>query len=111
MHRASGVQIAAPAPSSDAASEPVLVDAPTPSPEPPALAPVVARINSLPGSSVFVDGVAMGLTPLSDTLLPGTHTLLLKADDGREATTTISVPTDGVFSFCWQFDTNARCLQ
>lgn len=41
-------------------------------------------IDSSPtGAGVFVDGVLRGTTPLVISLTPGTHTLLIEADDGR----------------------------
>ena len=66
-------------------------------------------INTLPPSSLFVDGVAVGPTWWQGELTPGSHTLKMKANDGREATTTISVRPNKTFRFCWSFDANGEC--
>jgi outer membrane biosynthesis protein TonB len=90
--------------------EPVAAPEPAPPPKPKAVvAPVSAMINTLPAGSIFIDGVAKGPTWFQGTLEPGTHTLKMKANDGRSATTTITVRPNRDFRFCWSFDVGGPC--
>jgi serine/threonine-protein kinase len=99
-----------PEPEPEPVPEPEVAPAPAPAPAPVALDPVEVKINTMPPSVIFVDGVAKGPTPwMGETMLPGSYSLRMKSNDGREATTTITVRPNQKLSFCWYFDTSGPC--
>jgi serine/threonine protein kinase len=97
--------------------EPVVAPEPEPVPEPTppkaaravVHAPVSAMINTLPAGTIFIDGVAKGPTWFQGSIQPGTHKLTMKANDGRTATTNITVRPNKTFRFCWSFDAGGPC--
>lgn len=129
------VPIAAPAP---AAVEPNPAPTPAPAPAPPAPRPVVApaeplapvpapapveamppepevilgqlKVNSIPWSTVFVDGAELRRTPVTGHALPvGPHEIRLVTAEGLEKTTTVSIGEGAQVFFCWRFDDDREC--
>jgi serine/threonine protein kinase len=63
------------------------------------------RINSIPWSDVFLDGVAVGRTPImSLRVSPGTHRVMLRTADGRTRTRSVSVQPGETQTIREQFD-------
>lgn len=84
--------------------EPVQVVVPTV-----VLDPVSYRINTIPPSTISIDGAAAGSTYWSGELTPGNHSLRMTSNDGRVQQTTITVSANNNSPFCWQFDLEGPC--
>ncbi len=68
------------------------------------------KVNSIPWSSVTLDGVAQSDGAWSGEVAAGSHRVLLRTADGATHTQVVSVVAGGVSSVCWNFELDARCL-
>ena len=66
-------------------------------------------LNSLPWSTVRIDGSEVGATDWKGTLAPGKHNVVLLTGDGREKRTVLEVTSNETLRWCWDFDTGAKC--
>jgi len=86
-----------------------------PEPEPVVTEPVAATttgrlmVNSLPWSNVSVDGTGKGPTDWAGELDAGAHNLVLRTGDGRVKRATVTVPSNDVLRYCWNFDEGTTC--
>ncbi len=95
---------ASPTPEPGATPDP---EEPTPEPTPPP-PPVSVRINTLPWSTLTVDGVARGRTPLVGEVRSGAVVVATERGAGRTHTIVVSAAMDGV-GFCWDFELAGPC--
>jgi len=67
-------------------------------------------LNSVPASTLFVDGKRVGHGGADLTLPPGTHKVRFHNDEsGKEYTVDIDVPSDKKVDLCFNFDLNGPC--
>ncbi len=76
---------------------------------PPPLTPVRVVIQSMPYSEVFIDGRPFERTPVSVTVEPGPHNVLLETSDGRRKEQEVAFREGMPSPWCWDFDRNAKC--
>ncbi len=67
------------------------------------------KINSVPWSSVVLDGASVGNTWVDLEVEAGPHTVRLRTEDGLEHEATVQVPAEDVRYWCWNFDVGDRC--
>ena len=94
----------APRPVAPARSEP------TPEPEPPIPDPVplgMLRINSLPAFRVQVDGVDVGVAPVSLRRDPGSYTVVIQGEPPMAREVVVTEQRPG--SWCWDFTVDGPC--
>jgi len=94
-----------PAPTPVAAAQP-----PTPAPPEVPTGPAILTVNSVPRSSVTIDGVGRGKTWVRQELSPGQHRVVWQLDDGTPPKTmTITLNPAQEMGLCWNFKTSSNC--
>lgn len=82
--------------------------APTPRPTP-AAGLGTLRINSVPWSTVSIDGAPVGRTWVERELPAGSHAVRLETGDGETFERSLDVRPGEQTLFCWNFDVADRC--
>ncbi|TNE88153.1 MAG: serine/threonine protein kinase [Deltaproteobacteria bacterium] len=83
---------------------------PKPAPAPAVVAMGTLKVNSIPWSTVYVDGAKVKATPITDhPLSAGSHTIKLVAGDGTEKVHTVTISGDSQTFFCWRFAEDSEC--
>ena len=80
-----------------------------PTVEPPPVAPLRIRINSVPYSELTVDGRPRGRTPKRLELTPGPHRVLLETADGLRHQQDLQVDEHTPDPWCWDFASDQVC--
>jgi hypothetical protein len=75
----------------------------------PAAAPGKLFINSVPWSTLSVDGSPIGRTPWKGDLPSGSHALTLTNTAGESATVNVSVVAQSQVRFCWDWSAHSIC--
>lgn len=90
---------------------PALVAPPRPAPKRPASPHGVGTLylNSLPWSTVAIDGKIRGRTGWSGEISAGPHEVTFTSPDGRTANRTVVVPAGGTLRACWDFHEEIPC--
>jgi serine/threonine-protein kinase len=93
------------------APAPVAASPATPEPAPPeaSAAPGTLRVNSVPWSTVRIDGSSAGRTWVERELPAGAHSVRLETGDGQVYEATLDVRAGEQTLFCWNFDVADRC--
>lgn len=75
----------------------------------PVAEPTTLLVNSLPPSTLEIDGRSVGSTRFRGTLAPGKHTLVLRADGHPPVTRTVHGNAGETVRICWDFGASAPC--
>jgi serine/threonine protein kinase len=76
---------------------------------PPVAEPGKLFINSVPWSTLSVDGSPIGRTPWKGDLPSGSHALTLTNTAGESATVNVSVVAQSQVRFCWDWSAHSIC--
>jgi hypothetical protein len=66
-------------------------------------------VNSVPWSTVRIDGSSAGRTWVERELPAGAHSVRLETGDGQVYEATLDVRAGEQTLFCWNFDVADRC--
>jgi eukaryotic-like serine/threonine-protein kinase len=80
-----------------------------PAPSKPVGLPGTLRVNSVPWSTVTIDGAAAGRTWVERELPAGNHAVRLETGDGQTFERSLDVRAGEQTLFCWNFDVADRC--
>jgi serine/threonine-protein kinase len=105
-----GSSAAADAPARSRGPAVVPIEAPTaPEPAPAAGSSFTLLVNSLPPSTLEIDGQPVGSTRFRGRLAPGNHELVLRADGYEPVVHAVDSSSGPTVRICWDFDASAPC--